>query len=210
MPNDKSMCSLPHKSKYFMLLLFVAFTATAVATQPKTSSTPACAKIAPAAKTFEKQSVVLDSLYQTALVLLQQKNWYEASIVMERIWMQQPDYRNVIDHLAYARAQMCISGAGGSHSPISRHSLYRRGALTMLVALPLLAFLLLAPAPRAWFYALRGDYDAAARIYEKALARHPHRLSLYLTLANLYRPARSARQNGLCDDAAVASRLSPS
>lgn len=56
---------------------------------------------------------------------------------------------------------------------------------TRPIAPPLLAFLLLAPAPRAWFYTLRGDYEAA-RICEKTLARHPHRVSLYLKLANLY------------------------
>lgn len=180
------MHRLQQKLKYLMLLPVVALATTAVAASPGTSSAPVPDRIVPAAKTFAKQSVALDSLYQTALVLLQQKNWYEAAIVLERLWVQQPDYRNVIDHLAYARAQMCISGVGGSRSQVSRHALYRRGALTMLLALPLLAFPLLAPAPRAWFYILRGDYDTAARIYEKALARHPHRVSLYLKLANLY------------------------
>jgi tetratricopeptide (TPR) repeat protein len=168
-----------------MLSLFVAFAA-AVAAPPQASATPVSGGISPAAKTAGKQSAVLDSLYQAALVLLHQKSWYEASIVLERIWLLQPDYRNVIDHLAVARAQMCISGAGGSRSQVGRHSLYRGGMLTMVAALPLLAYLLLAPAPRVRFYAWRGDYERAAQICEKALARHPHRVSLYLTLANLY------------------------
>ena len=42
------------------------------------------------------------------------------------------------------------------------------------------------PAFRAWIHVFSGNYAAAIQIYEKRLARQPHRLPLYLTLANLY------------------------
>lgn len=46
--------------------------------------------------------------------------------------------------------------------------------------------LVLLPIPRAWLLALCGKYAAATEIYENQLARRPHHLPLYLTLANLY------------------------
>lgn len=43
-----------------------------------------------------------------------------------------------------------------------------------------------APTIRARWQLFRGNYAAAAEIYEKQLARHPHRLRFYSALAEIY------------------------
>ncbi|NUM75992.1 hypothetical protein HUU40_16640 [candidate division KSB1 bacterium] len=44
----------------------------------------------------------------------------------------------------------------------------------------------LLPTVRARWHHLRGNYAAAAEIYERLLARHPERLQLYPALAEIY------------------------
>jgi hypothetical protein len=61
-----------------------------------------------------------------------------------------------------------------------------KGALMVLGVIALLGLAILSPLCRAWIHALLGNYTAAANIYERRLARHPHRLHLYLRLAVLY------------------------
>lgn len=176
------MLTLRNNAKCVVAILLLVASAEA-----KTSLTPASGGFIPEAKVMAEHGAALDSLYQTALILLQQKNWYEAAIVLERIWVQEPRYRNVIEHLAYARAQTCVVAAGDPDARRDRHAVYRHGAVTMLVALPLLAYLLFAPAPRARFHAWRGDYEAAAKIHEKAVTRYLHRMALDCASAHFYR-----------------------
>jgi hypothetical protein len=59
-------------------------------------------------------------------------------------------------------------------------------AMAALGALILLAFAVFSPAVRARWHLFRCNYTAAAEIYEKLLARHPGRLKLYSTLAEIY------------------------
>ena len=59
-------------------------------------------------------------------------------------------------------------------------------SIVILLAGLAISLLLALPIPRAWLLALCGKYAAATEIYEQQLARRPHQLPLYLTLANLY------------------------
>ncbi len=56
-------------------------------------------------------------------------------------------------------------------------------ATIVLLSCGCMAFL---PTVRARWHHLRGDYAAAAEIYERLLARRPERLQLYSALAEIY------------------------
>lgn len=59
-------------------------------------------------------------------------------------------------------------------------------AMAALGTLILLGFMVFSPSARARWHLFRCNYTAAAEIYEKLLARHPGRLKLYSTLAEIY------------------------
>ena len=50
----------------------------------------------------------------------------------------------------------------------------------------MLSNLLFMPTMRACWYRYCRDYEAAARIYERMLERHPRRVKLYLWLSSIY------------------------
>ncbi len=130
----------------------------------------------------------IDSLYRLGVVAADEKNWVQAVINLEKVRMLQPDYRDVINRLAEARANLALvsqavyEGQTGAGSNIST---YVGGAAALLV-LPLLGFAMFSPAARARFQLFRGNYPAAARIYEKALTRQPKKVKLYPALASVY------------------------
>jgi tetratricopeptide (TPR) repeat protein len=51
---------------------------------------------------------------------------------------------------------------------------------------PAAGFVVFSPATRARLHLLRGNYIAAAQLYEKILQRRPGRVKLYSLLANIY------------------------
>jgi len=134
-------------------------------------------------------SAPLDSLYQSALASLQKEDWLQAMVTLEKLQLLQPTYRDVVDRLAYARANLHQAGISGSallEQTGSRSSFYIGGAIVALMVLPLLGFIVFSSTVRAHFYFWRGDYAAAAEIYEKLLVRYPQRAKLYVALANIY------------------------
>jgi tetratricopeptide (TPR) repeat protein len=133
--------------------------------------------------------VNVDSLYQSALVAFEMGDWVQAVVALEKIKLLRPDYRDVSDLLVRARENLKWapndgvneeSDSGGWLSP------YLGGALAALLLLPLLGFVVFSPVMRARIFLLRGNYAAAARLYERVLARHPNKVKHYPTLANLY------------------------
>lgn len=132
--------------------------------------------------------IKVDSLYQLAANAAEQQDWLQAVVNFEKVRLLQPDYRDVTDRLAEVRANLAVGPptASSGKSAMRRHiSTYIGGALALLI-LPLLGFAMLSPITRARFHLLRGNYLAAAQIYEKLLMHQPNKVKLYPALANLY------------------------
>ena len=134
--------------------------------------------------------VNLDSLYTEAQTFIDQQDWKQASLLLEKIVIINPEYKDAVDLLAstrtnmtYARnsepATVTVRGGGMSKTLVT-------GALISIIVLPLIGFIAFSPEARARIHLLRGNQQAAARIYEGLLEKNPGRLKLYPALANLY------------------------
>lgn len=134
----------------------------------------------------------LDSLYQLALAAMQQADWRSAVFNLEKIQLIQPNYRDVVDLLARARANLTASEPSVTAVPDSGSSVFVGGAIAAigafvaLILLPFIGVILVSSTARVRYHMFRGHYAEAAQIYEKQLARRPGRKKLYLALANLY------------------------
>jgi tetratricopeptide (TPR) repeat protein len=127
-----------------------------------------------------------DSLYTSALSAASQGDWMQAVAALERLETLQPDYRDVVERLAQARAHL-NRGASGPVAPAGNStSLQIGGALAAFVMLSLLGAVIFSPTVRARYYLWRHDHAAAAQIYESMLHRHPSRVKYYSTLAYIY------------------------
>lgn len=134
-------------------------------------------------------SLPLDSLYQAALAFQEKEEWAQAVLALERLQLLQPNYRDVVDRLALARTNLNLSQdrvAGEATPESGSASLYVAGVLAGLIVLPVLGHILFSPVARARIQLFRGNYAAAAQIYERLLTRNPGRLKLYPALANIY------------------------
>ncbi|MDZ7267512.1 MAG: tetratricopeptide repeat protein [candidate division KSB1 bacterium] len=136
-------------------------------------------------------TAMLDSLYRVAEVAFERQDWTQAIVALEKIRMVQPDYRDVVDRLAQTRVQRTLaqeSGGAKNVAVVEVSSDKNRGLYigTLLVLLTAFAAVVISPTMRARFYLLRGNYAAAAQLYEKLLTRHPNRVKLYAALANVY------------------------
>ncbi len=129
--------------------------------------------------------VNIDSLYQIGVAAAEAKDWLQAVVNFEKVRMLQSDYNDVSNRLAEARANLGLAASGEKVAPTSNVPAYVGGAAALLV-LPLLGFAMFSPAARARFQLFRGNYLAAAQIYEKALTRQPRKVKLYPALANIY------------------------
>lgn len=134
-------------------------------------------------------SVNVDSLYQEALAAFEKEDWTQAVVSFEKIQLLQPGYLDADDRLTKARQHI-----GAAENTAAAVALQREAGgnfsiyivLAALVVLPLLGFLIFSPELHAQLHLLRGNYTAAAQIYEKTLARQPKKVKLYPALANIY------------------------
>jgi len=136
---------------------------------------------------------LVDSLYQSAMALIDQKDWMQAVVTLEKINVLQPNYHDVVDHLAHARAMLKTSGSESAERNARAErssSLFVGGLITAVVLVPLLGFMVFSPITRARIYLFLGNYAAAMRIYENMLTRRPDHLKLFpglaAALANYY------------------------
>jgi len=144
-----------------------------------------------AADTKTAAATRVQNLHEEALVAMAKEDWMKAVISLETIQLLQPNYRDAVERLGQARAQL---NAGGSASladaDAGPSSANLAVMLTAAIILLLLGFLVLSPAMRARYYLLRGDHAAVARIYERMLAKNPQRAKLnhviLTTLSNYY------------------------
>ena len=131
----------------------------------------------------------VDSLYQAGLAAFESNDWMQALVAFEKVQLLQPNYRDIVDRLAEARAHIEIAKRPAVVAKTGENggkALYVGGVLAALVLLPLIGAVVFSPAARARLHLMRGDYVAATQIYEHLLARHPDRVKLYPTLANIY------------------------
>ncbi len=131
----------------------------------------------------------MDSLYRAARDHESRAAWQQAVADFEELERRQPGYRDVSSRLARARANLTPEKPRAITPPqLTQHSStpYLIGAAIAIVVLPLLSFIMFSSATRSRYYLLRGNYAAAASIYEVMLARHPQREKLYLPLAHIY------------------------
>ncbi len=144
----------------------------------------------PALARRSNSQVNLDSLYTEAQTFIDQQDWKQASLLLEKIVIINPEYKDAVDLLASTRTNMAyargsepetvtVKGGGMSKTVVA-------GALISIIVLPLIGFIVFSPEARARIHLLRGNQQAAARIYESLLEKNPGRLKLYPALANLY------------------------
>ncbi|MGH7450835.1 MAG: tetratricopeptide repeat protein, partial [bacterium] len=131
-------------------------------------------------------SANIDSLYQDALTAFEKTDWAQAVVGFEKIQVLQPGYLDVNDRLAEARQHVGMAEAANPLQQGAGSKLSIYVILAALVVLPLLGFLIFSPELNAQLHLLRGNYTAAAQIYEKTLTRYPKKVKLYPLLANIY------------------------
>jgi tetratricopeptide (TPR) repeat protein len=148
---------------------------------------PVVASVPPAAN--------LDSLYQAALTDLEQENWAQAIVALEKLQLMQPNYRDVAEHLVQARirrdlaartAAPTVPRMSGKPSLFAGGAWAAIGAFVALIVLPMLGVIFFSTGFRARFQMFRGNHAEAARLYEKKLARRPGKTKIYTELANAY------------------------
>lgn len=128
-----------------------------------------------------------NTLYEDAVKSLDQKNWMQAVLKLEKLRVLKPDDSNVVNLLTHARANLKLASATEKNSRASRSTmLYFGGALAAVVVLPAIGVLFFSATSRARFQFLRGNYLRAAQIYERLLTQHPDKVKLYVKLANIY------------------------
>ncbi len=132
----------------------------------------------------------LDSLYQAARAAIAAGNWDEAVLNLQKIRMQQENYRDVDQLFAAARSRM-LEASAATHAPTSislnRPSPLVIGGLALGAAVFFaIGFFFFSPTVRARYQSRRGNHEAAAMIYESLLAQRPSRLKLYSRLAEVY------------------------
>lgn len=131
----------------------------------------------------------MDSLYRSGRDHESRADWQRAIADFEELERRQPGYRDVSSRLERTRANLAPEKSPAFTPPqLAEQSStpYLIGAAVAIVVLPLLSFIMFSSTTRSRYYLLRGNYAAAASIYEVMLARHPQREKLYLPLAHIY------------------------
>jgi tetratricopeptide (TPR) repeat protein len=130
-----------------------------------------------------------NTLYQDALKSIENADWLQAVLKLEKLRVLKPDDHEIVNLLAQARSNLKLAAASGAEeSLISNYPpmIFLGGALAAAIVLPMLGMLFFSPTSRARFQFLRRNYLKAAQIYERLLSQHPERVKLYVTLANIY------------------------
>lgn len=144
---------------------------------------------APRAPEHERARVLPDSLLAAARAAMANEDWGRAVLLLEKLRQAAPHDPELQAMLAQARINLTlaaselpsVNAAGGLGN-----AFLIGGVVTGLILLPLLGFIMFSSEARARLYLLRGNYDAAAGVYEKLLLDKPNRVSLYPALASIY------------------------
>jgi len=136
-------------------------------------------------------SLLAQNFYQEALELMQKRDWLQATIVMEKIRLIIPDYKDTEFLLNQAKSHlnMGVQYAENDSSAPSKTSMSTMMILAFLAGiliLPTAGILFFSPVTRARYFLLQKRYDKAREIYENLLSKKPNNVKLYITLANIY------------------------
>lgn len=123
--------------------------------------------------------------YNQGLEEMAKGEYLQAIIAFEKVQMLNPNYKNVVDRLADAKA-MLKKAERPSEDRKRDGVLGTIGLALGLLLVPLVGIFALSPAMRARFLLLQGKYERAIKIYETILSRNPGKVRLYMTLANIY------------------------
>ena len=127
-----------------------------------------------------------DSLRQAAQAAMDKKEWSNAVEILEKLYATNPHDHDLHEQLAWARANLRISSEEEDRVVI-QHSIWMvASVVAAVIMLPMLGIIAFSPSTRARLHMLRGNYDAAAKIFELLLAHDPGRIKLYPPLANIY------------------------
>lgn len=144
---------------------------------------------APAQIVLKMTVSLRDSLNRDVIEALRQENWARATTSFEKLKIMQPGYRNVGDLLQEQWENM--HGSAQQHTAVlsSRYDEvwpYLGGACAAFTVLAIFSVAGSAPTVRARYFLWRGNFDRAAKIYERILERDPTRLRCFLPLAQIY------------------------
>ena len=135
-------------------------------------------------------SQLVTNYYSEALNLMQTQDWQRAIILLEKVRLIEPGYKNTEFLLKQVRqniekADLASSNEVASDSKSGNPSALVLAFLAGIIGLPA-TLILISPTARARYYTLLRRYDKAREIYERMLSRKPNNVKLYITLANIY------------------------
>lgn len=134
-------------------------------------------------------STTVDSLYDAALRCMQQNEWKQAVVTLEKLRILAPSNGEINRLLAQARMNLSFLEADMASVDArdeTRRVLTTAGMLIAIILVPVLCFFVFSPSARARLHLLFGDFPGAARLYERLLTQKPSRVDLYPALANIY------------------------
>jgi tetratricopeptide (TPR) repeat protein len=129
------------------------------------------------------------TMYEQALTHMSGEQWMDAVLVLEKLNMLAPNDPNVTTLLTQAKENLQIASSPDiTPEPVDNPNtiLVVGATIFALIGLPVIGVTVFSPNARARIHFLRGNYLKAAQIYERILAKHPEKLKIYTTLANIY------------------------
>lgn len=135
-------------------------------------------------------SQLIQGYYKDALDLMQSQDWQRAIILLEKVKLIKPDYKNTEFLFSQAKQNIekeNVAAANQADSPAksTSPSTILFAFIAGIIGLPI-TFMLISPTIRARYYILLKKYDKAREIYERMLSKKPNDVKLYITLANFY------------------------
>jgi len=133
----------------------------------------------------EKISPDVEQFYQHGLAALQGGDYVNAFVNFKSLELISPHYKDTDKRLEEAKRKLSESVPRAPGRTLAG-DMALAGAVALTIILPVVGVYLFSPAAKARLLLLQGDYEKAAHIYERLLAKRPTRLKLYPVLANIY------------------------
>jgi len=135
-------------------------------------------------------SQLIQNYYQNALDLMQREEWQRAIILLEKVELINPNYKNTEFLFVQTKKNLEMANFSDEDEPVISSNSSSVTTLFLafiggIVILPLGLFLV-SPTTRAKYYFLLRRYDKAREIYEGLLSKKPNNIRMYITLANIY------------------------
>jgi len=128
----------------------------------------------------------IEGLYQEGIFALQNGDWLEAVIALEKVSWLNSEYKEIQNKLADARFNLENKIQAGSRSGSDLNFLVVLGWGLFFSLVPLFGLFLFSANVRARFYLMQGEYGKAAAIFATIVKKHPEKFKIYQILANIY------------------------